>query len=229
MQQGAQLLRDGERYGNFESAEFRTAFELYLRLFRDRLAPDGGATQVANVYQDFAAGFFAFYLSGPWNLGEMERRLPEAVQDHWATAPLPAPDGRFPGVSLAGGSSLALFSGSPHQAEAWRLLEYLSTPARQLELYDLTGDLPPRRALWDDERFAGNPRTAAFRVQLRALRSTPKIPEWERIAEKIVHYADAAVRGSMTAEEALAGLNEDVDRILEKRRWLLLREAQAAP
>jgi multiple sugar transport system substrate-binding protein len=53
------------------------------------------------------------------------------------------------------------------------------------------------------------------------VRSTPKIPEWERIAEKIMQYAEAAVRNTMTADEALTALDADVDRILEKRRWLL--------
>jgi multiple sugar transport system substrate-binding protein len=228
LQQGAELLRDGDRYGDFESAEFRTAFELYLRLFRTGLAPAAGDTQVANLYQDFAAGFFAFYVTGPWNLGEMARRLPQALQDHWRTAPMPAPGTGYPGVSLALGSSIALFSGSTHKDAAWKLVEYLSQPALQLELYELTGDLPSRQSVWEHDSLAGNSRTAAFRIQLQALRSAPKIPEWERIAEKIAQHSEAAVRGSLPADEALAGLNADVDRILEKRRWLLSRQSDAS-
>jgi multiple sugar transport system substrate-binding protein len=228
LQMGAELLRDGGRYGNFRSPQFAQGFNFYLMLFREGLAPLGGETQVANVYQDFAAGLFSLYVSGPWNLGEFATRLPAELQDKWATAPLPATGG-YPGESLAGGSSLALFSGSPHKDTAWKLIEFLSEPAQQLELYELTGDLPARRALWAAPPFADNARVDAFRLQLQSVRSTPKVPEWEQIAQKIAHYAEAAVRGSLTPEQALAALDADADRILEKRRWLLRSRVRVLP
>jgi multiple sugar transport system substrate-binding protein len=55
------------------------------------------------------------------------------------------------------------------------------------------------------------------------VRSTPKIPEWERIASRIARHAEAAVRGEESPEEALAALDRETDRLLEKRRWLLAR------
>ena len=66
---------------------------------------------------------------------------------------------------------------------------------------------------------------AAFRTQLEHVRATPRIPEWERIATKITQWADAAVRGERTLDESLAALDDDVDAILEKRRWLRARGA----
>ena len=60
----------------------------HAELFRRGLAPLAGAAQSANVYQDFADGYFSILISGPWNLGELERRLPR-LADAWATAPLP--------------------------------------------------------------------------------------------------------------------------------------------
>jgi multiple sugar transport system substrate-binding protein len=224
LQLGAGLLRDGDRYGDFRGAAFRRAFDFYLDVFRRGLAPRAGDTQVANLYQDFAAGFFSLYVSGPWNLVEFARRLPPAMQTRWATAPLPAPDGGGPGTSLAGGASLALFRGSPRKDAAWALCAYLAEPATQLAFYRLTGDLPARRSAWADPALAGNARAAAFRVQLEAVRATPKIPEWERIAAKVAQWSEAAIRGDVAADEALARLDADVDAVLEKRRWLLARE-----
>ncbi|MGQ0812943.1 MAG: extracellular solute-binding protein, partial [Gemmatimonadota bacterium] len=90
-QNGATLLRDGNNYGAFSSPEFRQAFDFYLRLFREGLAPVQGLYDVANPYQEFARGYFAMWITGPWNLGEMKRRLPPELQDKWATAPLPGP------------------------------------------------------------------------------------------------------------------------------------------
>jgi multiple sugar transport system substrate-binding protein len=223
LQRGATLLRDRDRYGNFRSPEFRQAFEFYLDLFRRGLAPRGGQAQVANLYQDFASGYFAMYVSGPWNIGEFRQRLPADLQDKWLTAPMPAPDGVYPGTSVAGGASLAIFRGSRHRDLAWKLIEYLSEPAQQVQFYRLTGDLPARRSAWAEGGLVHNRYAQAFWQQLQHVQSTPKIPEWERIADKISQYAEAAIRGSMDVDAALTALDSDVDAILEKRRWMLRR------
>lgn len=225
MQWGADLLRDGDRYGDFESPAFRAAFAFYVDLFRRGLAPLGD-TAVANVYQDFARGTFWVYLTGPWNLGEFARRLPAALADRWGTTPLPAPDGRAPGTSLAGGSSLVVARGSQRKEDAWALVAYLAEPAQQVRFYRLTGDLPARRSAWDAAALAADPRARAFWLQLQHVRPTPKIPEWERIASAIARYGEAAIRGEMGIDDALEALDRDVDRMLEKRRWLLAQPAR---
>jgi multiple sugar transport system substrate-binding protein len=223
LQLNATLLRDHDQYGDFRGAPFRRAFDFYLDLFRRDFAPHAGDAQVANLYQDFANGFFTFYITGPWNIGEFSRRLPAGLADRWATAPMPSPDGAYPGVSIAGGASLAIHRRSAHADAAWKWIEYLSEPARQLEFYRLTGDLPPRQSTWADAALAHNPHARAFGVQLQRVRSTPKIPEWERIATLITDYADAAIRERMTANAALRALDADVDALLAKRRWMLQR------
>lgn len=229
LQLNASLLRDHEQYGDFRNPAFRRAFAFYLDVFRRDLAPRAGAAQVANVYQDFANGYFSFYISGPWNIGEFSRRLPAAMSDTWATAPLPAPDEHYPGVSIAGGASLVIVRTSPHQDAAWQLIEYLCEPAQQVAFYRLTGDLPATAAAWRDAGLAEDRYARAFWTQLQHVRSTPKIPEWERIASAIGQYAEAAVRGDLTAEQALAALDGDVDTLLDKRRWMLRRSARAEP
>ena len=221
LQAGSGLLRDGGRFGDFRGAPFRRAFDFYVGLFRDGLAPGTGEASVANLYQDFASGFLAMTVTGPWNLGEFSRRLPAAVADDWATAPMPAPDGDAAGTSLAGGASLALFRGSPRKEEAWRLVEYLSAPAQQVRFYELTGDLPARRSAWRTASLDRQPRTRAFWTQLGAVVPTPPVPEWERIATLITQHAEAAVRGLATTDAALAALDADVDQALAKRRWIL--------
>ncbi|MGH7860308.1 MAG: extracellular solute-binding protein [Candidatus Binatia bacterium] len=225
LQLDADLLREDGRFGNFRSPEFRRAFALYLDLFRRDLAPRAGDAQVANLYQDFARGFFAFTITGPWNLGEFARRLPAERRDDWSTAPMPAPGDDYPGVSVAGGASLALFRGSTRKDAAWALMEYLSEPAQLMELNRLTGDLPARKSAWKDYRLSRDARAAAFWTQLQHVRPTPKVPEWERIAARILQHAESAVRSRKSPEEALARLDDDVDDVLAKRRWML-REAQ---
>ncbi|MGH7589580.1 MAG: sugar ABC transporter substrate-binding protein [Gemmatimonadota bacterium] len=221
LQAGSTLLADGGRYGAFEAPEFRRAFELYIGLFREGLAPPIRDTQVGNIHQRFAAGEYAMYISGPWYLGEFRRRLPDEIQDDWATAPLPGPDG--PGVSMAGGSSLVVFKASGNADAAWRFIEYLSSPEVQVRFYELSGNLPARLEAWEAPALAGDAKARAFRQQLERVVPLPRVPEWERIATKVYEYGEAAARGRMTVDQALAGLDADVDRMLEKRRWLLAR------
>lgn len=225
---GATLLRDGDCRGDFRSPAFRAALTAWVGLFRDGLAPLGGAALAANLYEDFARGDVSFLVTGPWNLGEMARRLPPALADAWTTMPMPAVSGAPPGPSLAGGASLVLVRGTPRADAGWQLIAWLSEPAQQRRLWELTGDLPARREVWDDPALAGDARVAAFRTQLDALRATPKIPEWERIAGKIMQWADAAVRGTLDVDAATARLDADVDDILAKRRWLLGDRCAAA-
>ena len=226
MQQNATLLRDGDLYGDFQSPAFRKAFEFYIDLFRAGLAPLAGQAEVANLYQEFARGTFVFYVSGPWNVGEFSARLPPDLAGRWTTAPMPSPAGDGVGVSLAGGASLAVFRGSSKKDAAWSLVRYLSEPAQQSQLYKMTGDLPARRRAWETDGGPGSdPRVAAFRAQLENVRSTPKIPEWERIAQQITRYTEAVLRRQMTTDEALAALDRNVDAMLAKRRWMKQRES----
>lgn len=219
LQAGSPILKDGGRYGAFTDSAFRRAFHFYVGIFRDSLAPSVANTEVANLYQDFARGAIASYITGPYNLDEFRKRLPDSLQDDWMTAPMPGPDG--PGVSLAGGSSLVLFRRSEHPAEAWQLIRFLSEPSQQARFFHLSGSLPARRDAWADSSLRNDPKVAAFRTQLERVVPTPKVAEWELIATRIAEAGERAVRGGVSEDRALATLEAQVNAILAKRRALL--------
>jgi multiple sugar transport system substrate-binding protein len=223
LQAGSPLLKDDGTRGAFSEPEFRSSFEFYHSLFRDGLAPALTNSEISNLYQEFARGTFAMYVTGPWNLGEFAARMPDSLKDAWDTAPLPGPTGPESGVSTAGGSSLVLFRASRHQAEAWRWIEFLSRPESQRKFFHISGDLPARREAWDDSTLASNPRAFAFRTQFERVKPTPLVPEWELIATRLQERAEAAIRGASSDDSALVQLDRDVDKILEKRRWILER------
>ncbi len=222
-QAGSALLADHDTKGAFSAPEFRKGFDFYLSLFKDGYASPMGNQEMSNLYQEFARGSFAMYITGPWNLGEFRNRLPDSLQNSWATAPLPGPDGPESGVSTAGGSSLVMFRAAKHPEAAWRFLSYLSRPDVQARFFHLTGSLPARRSAWGDSALVADPRAHAFRVQLERVRPLAKIPEAEQISIRLQERAEAAIRGAQTSEQALAQLDREVDQILEKRRWLVSR------
>jgi multiple sugar transport system substrate-binding protein len=223
LQQEEALLREDGRWGNFRGPGFARALAFYLEMFRRDLAPTATNTEISNVWNEFGRGFFSFYISGPWNIGEFKRRLPAEQQESWMTAPLPGPAG--PGASIAGGSSLVVFAASPRKQAAWKLIEYLSQPEVQLRFHALTGNLPPRRSTWNDERLAADAHARAFRDQLERVEPAPKVPEWERIVTEMRLVAEQAVHEGLTVEAAAAELDARADRILEKRRWILAQRS----
>ncbi len=219
LQQDEPLLAEGGGRGNFQSAGFKAALAFYAEVFRRGLAPPSENTQIGNVYDEFARGHFTFYVTGPWNLGEFKRRLPAVDQALWMTSPMPGPRG--PGAGIAGGSSLVVFSHSVRKDAAWRLIEHLTEPDVQIRFWALTGDLPARKSAWAARSLADDPRADAFRDQLQRAKSTPKVPEWERIATQMQLVAAEMVRGRFTVEAAAAEIDRRANLLLEKRRWLL--------
>jgi multiple sugar transport system substrate-binding protein len=227
LQQDDPLLRDGGRYGNFRSAGFKKALAFYVSIFKDQQAPMMTNVGVGNPWAAFGQGFYAFYLSGPWNIGEFRHRLPPAQQGDWGTVALPGPNG--PGASNAGGSSLVIFRRSQHKDDAWALIEFLSRPAIQERFYQILGDMPPRRSSWEAPALKDDDKATAFRDQLDRAKPTPPVAEWERIVTEMQLVAAQAAHGDLTVDEAAAEMDRRADRLLEKRRWMLDHGHKASP
>src|SRR6478735_5665753 len=191
IQQPDPLLRENGTRGNFRSAGYRRTLAFYKEMFDRGWAPRVANTGISNVWDEFGNGYYSFYISGPWNIAEFDKRLPPALKNSWTAMPLPGPDG--PGASVAGGTTLVLFKGARHPEAAWTLIRYLSEPAVQVKLHALTGDLPPRRSAWKAPSLATDPKAIVFREQLERARPAPAVPEWERIVNELQLVAEQMV------------------------------------
>jgi multiple sugar transport system substrate-binding protein len=125
------------------------------------------------------------------------------------------------GGGAAGGSSFAIFHSSKNKQIAWQLAEYLAAVEQQRKFYELTGDLPPRRSVWNFPELANDEYVRAFHEQLEHVVPTPKVPEWERIAQEMRLVAERAIRGGVPIDTALRDFDAKTDEILAKRRALL--------
>ena len=221
MQAGSSILKNNDTEGNFSGKEFKEAFKFLTDFHKQKLAPMG-ISQVTNVYQAFAEEYFSIYISGPWNIPEFKNWMKGNLADKWMTAPMPGYENEYPGVSLAGGSSLVIFKNSKYKNEVWKFFEYLSEAKTQIQFYTLLNNLPAIREAWEYPVLKNDPYMKAFYLQFMNVRATPKIPEWEQIAfSKVQQYAELAARGVMSVDEASKNLDNDVNRILEKRRWII--------
>lgn len=226
LQQDDPLLRDDGTRGNFESPGFRRALAFYANMFAQHWAPPMSQTQISNVWDEFFNGFYVFYVSGPWNIREFNKRVPPGLENSWTTAPLPGPNG--PGAGIASGTSLVVFRSSKHKEETWKLIEFLSRPQIQERFHAAIGDPPPRRSTWELPGLANDTLARAFRDQLERVKPTPGVLEWERIVQEMRYTSERVVRGGEPQDTAVRELDKHVDDILEKRRWMHERDAGVA-
>jgi multiple sugar transport system substrate-binding protein len=213
------ILIDSDTRGGFRQKSVRESFayaaSLYERGYADRLTH----SEVTDVYSSFTRGDFAFIITGPWNLAEFAKRLPSDLQDQWATAPLPGPEGA--GFSSAGGVSLCIPKASGSKDHAFRFIEYLCAPKRQAGFYRMTSDLPADPSAWPLTGLMQDSRSRTFFDQLNHTRPPPQVPEWERIANEMVAALERVVRGITPLDAALKGLDEFAWTLLAKRRAML--------
>jgi len=221
LQQPDPLLRDNGAFGNFASPGFKAALAFYKSLFDEGLAPIATASQISNIWNEFAKGFYSVFVSGPWTIGDLKSRLPVSFQSSWATSVMPGPDG--PGASAPGGASLVVPRTARDPATSWRLIDYLTRPATQARFQQIAGSLPSRRSAWDVPALADDPNVRILGRQLDIARPLPKVPEWERIATEVQVVAEAMVRGHFTLDAAASEMNHRADKLLAKRRWMLDR------
>ena len=122
---------------------------------------------------------------------------------------------------MARGTSLAVSRRARDPALAWGLVSYLSDATMQRQIYDVTGDLPTRPSTWAGATLTRDPVSGVFARQIAQSVAPPAVPEWERIETEVQLVAEHMVRGEFGVEAATTEMDRRVDRILEKRRWLL--------
>jgi multiple sugar transport system substrate-binding protein len=218
MENGGRLLKDNNSYGAFDDPATIEALKFYLKFFKEELSPRN-MTEVTNIYHGFADAFFSMMITGPWNVSEMRKRASQ-ITGLWTTSPMPRKKNRN---SVAGGSSLVISQNAREPEAAWKFIEFLSTPKNQVEFFRLTRDLPAVREAWNASEIQADREIKAFYFQLEDAVPTPKIAEWEQIAIKLQEHLERVAFDRITIEEAVVQLNKEVDRILEKRRWLISR------
>lgn len=219
LQSNDAILSHNATKGGFQSQGIKATFEFVKGLYDKGFAAILSGAEAPDLYASFGRGEFTFVITGPWNIAEMRKRLPKDVQDKWATAPLPGPNGI--GASILGGVSLGINKASTNKQAAFELIKELTSASVQSEFSRATADLPAVKSAWAAAGLETDAKAQAFYRQLSLAKAPPKAPEWERIANEMAIAMERVVRGIQGLDAALAGLDVFANDILAKRRYML--------
>ncbi|MEN2983818.1 MAG: sugar ABC transporter substrate-binding protein [Dictyoglomaceae bacterium] len=191
-----------------KNPEFVEALEFYSRFFRENLVAKGGA----NVFVDFESGLLPVFFSGPWMVSMIKEQVPK-ITGKWAVALMPKKKTR---TSFVGGSNWIIFTTSKNKDLAWRFIEFMTKPENQLEWYRILRSLPAVKEVWKNKELAEDPFTKVFGEQLEDAKSTPIVPEWDKIETTLGRRVEEACLGKKDVKETVELLYEDLRKILKK-------------
>jgi multiple sugar transport system substrate-binding protein len=214
---GRTLVANGEV--TFDNDAAAAAMELLRRGFAEGLLP---RSNFALGRDPFADGTVAMKIIGPWFIREMDELKVRGLR--YDVVPVPASDSvredaRFAFADLR---SIAVFSTSRYPDDAARFVAFLTSPAADRLLIEEASQLPYRRGLAADPRFAGAlarwptlPTFATYVERTRDLDLDPDIVEIFDIVSEA--YEEGSIYGTVPVRQALARAAAEARRILDAR------------
>jgi multiple sugar transport system substrate-binding protein len=159
---------------------------------------------------------------GPWFVRELDELKAPGLR--YDVTPVPAPDGVAPGDRYAFGDlrSIAVFATTRHPDAAARFVAYLTSPAADRLLIEEASQLPYRRGLAGDPRFAAAlarwPTLTTYATFVERTRDLDLDPDVVEIFDVLSDaYEEAAVYGTVPVRRALARAAAEARKILDAR------------
>ncbi len=200
---GAELMNAEGTEWTLDSPEWVDALSYYQSFFTDGIAnpaPNMGAGAAESAFVDGSAPMM---ISGPYNIGNLEKAGGADFADKYAVATMPMEKS---GTSFVGGSNLAVFKGSKNRDSAWKLVQWLSQPETQVKWSKATGDLPAVQAAWDDASLSGDEKLAVFGEQLKDTNAPPSVPTWTQVSAAADTQVEQVVKAGKDPAKALQEL-----------------------
>jgi multiple sugar transport system substrate-binding protein len=176
---------------------------------------DGNIPAEAITYQEeqgrqaFEAGKLLFLRNWPYVYSLAKTDGSSTVKDTFGIAPLPGDGG--PGVSSLGGHNAAISVYSKHKATAFDFVKFLQSEETQ-KFFVTQGSLSPVIAsLYDDADLnAKFPYLSTLKTSIEHAVPRPVSPFYPAITKAVQDNAYAALKGSMTVDQALKNMGDAI-------------------
>jgi multiple sugar transport system substrate-binding protein len=203
----------------FDNAAAVSALEVLRQGFAEGTLP---RSNFALGRDPFADGTVAMKIIGPWFIKELDELKVRGLR--YDVVPIPTADGVSPdkGFAFADLRSIAIFSTTRHPDAAARFVAYLTSPAADRLLIEEASQLPYRRALASDPRFAVAlrrwPTLATYATYVERTRDLDIDPDVVEIFDLLSDaYEAGAIYGTMPVRQALAKAASEARKIVNTR------------
>ena len=161
----------------------------------------------------FLMGAIAAQITGPWNIPHVEKYKPPGFE--YDFMPIPVPDDyEGPSYTYGDPKNIVIFSTCRNPRAAWAFARYLISKEADRLLLERTNQLPIRKDLLTDPRFAdyfrSHPMMARFARQIPYTRGVDLVPELKEVFDAIsMEFEATCIYGRKTPEE---GVRDAVER-----------------
>ena len=179
-----------------------------LQFMRDtiakyRIAPKAvTGWQESDVQGAWLSGQTAFAMNWPY-LYQLSEQSGSAVKGKTGWMPFPSAAGK-PQAAL-GGDVLAINARSDHKAAAWALIQYLTSPAVQIQRAVSAGDPPAVQAAYTSALYAKAPYYKQEKDVFQYATPRPVNPAYPQISAQLQTMLSSVLTGQQPARQALAG------------------------
>ncbi|MGW7672877.1 ABC transporter substrate-binding protein [Streptomyces sp. NPDC054775] len=211
---GGAVLSDEGRLVTVDSAAAREALEFLIAGLNEGWIPRQALHfKEEESRTDFEDGHLLFLRNWPYAY-DSAAAANSKVAGKFGVMPLPGPRG--PGVSVLGGSNLAINARSPHPRTAEDLLAYLTSEGVQRKVLT-QGSLPPVWAsLYTDPALVRRyPFLPVLKQSIEMAQPRPKSAQYEQVSLAVAGLTSRALRGQLSASQALARLNQELSVIID--------------
>ncbi len=188
------------------------AIQFLHDMIADGCFSDGYLGSGIDTWAGYFGGTIASMLEGPWLYPTADSQYPDF---ELSATLMPAGDGGH--VSVVGGENVVIFANSAHPEEAMEFLRFTQSADYQLAMSKV-GQLTVLSSLLDDPYFTDHPYYGTFLEQLQTAKARTPVPNYNEIESTLSDAAQLALRGDMTAQEAMDAAAEEIDALLAQNQ-----------
>ena len=213
---GGEIIGD-DGQPNVDTPEAAAGLDFLVSGFKSGLIPKEAITYTEEEgRRAFQGGKLIFHRQWPYiyNLASATDGSSK-VAGKFAVAPLPGLDG--PGVSSLGGHNMGISTFSKNKKTALEFIKFYTSPEQARKQLELASLAPIYTDLYEDEALQKEfPFLPVLKESILSAEPRPKVPNYGDATIAIQDAAYSALTGDLTAEEAVAQMQSDLEAVVAK-------------
>ena len=156
-----------------------------------------------NMVNDLKGGQTAMIFDGPWEVSNiLTGSAFTGNSSNLGIVGIPTGPGGQTG-SPVGGQTYVIYAGTPHPAEAYKFISFMSSTASQVAIAKANHTLPTRNSAYQDSGVSSDPVISAFHSIQNTAVARPAIPQGGQLFNDFDPNIQAALDGAKSPSDAL--------------------------